>query len=164
MIVRAALRRWGGILVRPRRTLEALAPGEGKADGVALAALFVVGSQLQNLAHAAAQFTVLGSYLNLFGSFARSLLTPLMVALLVESLMGVKRARYRNLPLVPLVLISTLGNLARQQGLALPGPSFMPELVGTAWAAGLAVWIRRAMPASEPPAKSEPEKSDPDKP
>ena len=39
------------------------------------------------------------------------------------------------------------------KGRLLPGPHVLPELLGTLWAAALAVWIRKAMPAPEQPAE-----------
>jgi len=144
--VRAALQRYGGILVRPRATLEALGPDEGRYDWWILALVFVLGSQINHLTETVAQFTVFHSYWLLLNGFAIALLTPLFVGLLVEGLVGQTRARYRHLPLVALVLVATVGHLLRQQGLALPGPRYLPEMAGTVWAAGLAVWIRVKLP------------------
>jgi hypothetical protein len=80
---------------------------------------------------------------------AISLLTPLLAGLLVESLVGSARSRYRHLPLVALVVVTIVGNLLRQQGVVLPGPRYLPEMLGTVWAAGLALWIRKSIPAPE---------------
>jgi hypothetical protein len=32
---------------------------------------------------------------------------------------------------------------------ALPGPRYLPEILGTLWAAGLGLWIRKAIPVPE---------------
>lgn len=141
-----AIQRWGGILVRPRATLEALGANEGKYDWWWLAGLFVLGSQIQHLIETVARYQAFRSFLLLINGLAIALLTPLLVGMIVESLVGAPRARYRNLPLVALVVVATLANLLRQQGVEIPGPRYMPEIVGTLWAAGLGLWIRKAMP------------------
>ncbi len=145
-----AIQRWGGILVRPRRTLEALREGpaaRGRFDGWWLMALYVVGSQIERLTEALAKFEVLGSFAMLFNAIAIALLAPILVALMVESLVGSNRPRYRNLPIAALVAVSTLGTLLRLFHVSLPGPVYLPEMLGTFWAAGLAIWIRRSFPA-----------------
>lgn len=145
--LRAALDRFGGILVRPRATLEALGPGEGRRDWWVLAGLFVLGSQIEHLTEAIARYQAFRSFWLLVNGFALALLTPLLVGLLVESIVGAGRSRYRYLPLVALVLVATVANLLRQQGVVIPGPRYLPEMIGALWAAGLGVWIRKAMPA-----------------
>ena len=158
MHVLAVIQRWGGILVQPRATLEALRPATtgqpevGRWDGWWLVALYLLGSQIERLVEAVAKFEVLGSYAMLFNAIAVALLAPILVMLLVEGLVGVRRARYRHLPIAALVAVSTLGTLLRHLHVALPGPTYLPEMLGTLWASGLAVWIRRTMPADpEPP-------------
>lgn len=141
-----ALERWGGILIRPGATLRRLGVDEGKWDGWLLSALFVLGSQIQRLVETVAKFEAVRSYSLLLNGFALALLTPILVGLLVEGVVGAARSRYRNLPLVPLVLVATVGNLLRQQGVELPGPRYLPEMLGAAWGLGLAVWIRRSLP------------------
>jgi hypothetical protein len=145
----AALQRWGGILIQPRATLAGLSNHEGRYDWWLLAGLFVLGSQVEHLTAAVARFQAFRSGLVLVNALAISLLTPLLAGLLVESLVGAARSRYRHLPLVALVVVAILANLARQQGVVLPGPRYLPEMLGTAWAAGLAVWIRKTIPAPE---------------
>lgn len=156
MQVLAVIQRWGGILVQPRATLEALrdAPMElGRWDGWWLVALYLLGSQTERLIEAVAKFEVLGSFAMLFNAIAIALLAPILVMLLVEGLVGVRRARYRNLPIAALVAVSTLGTLLRHLHVALPGPTYLPEMLGTLWAAGLALWIRRTMPPDPEPAR-----------
>ncbi|HLT40672.1 MAG TPA: TlpA disulfide reductase family protein [Enhygromyxa sp.] len=144
-----ALARFGGILIRPNATLSSLRADEGRFDGWVLALLFVLGSQIERLTGAAARFEVFGSVLLLVNALALALLTPVLVGFMVEGVVGATRSRYRHLPLVALVLVATLGNLLRQQGVALPGPRYLPEMIGAIWALGLALWIRKRMPASE---------------
>jgi hypothetical protein len=144
--LRGALQRWGGVLVRPRATLEALGPEDGKHDWWWLAGLFVLGSQIQQLTETVARYQVFRSFLMLVNGFAIALLTPLLVGMIVESIVGQQRARYRHLPLVALVAVTVVANLLRQQGVELPGPRLAPEIVGTLWAAGLGIWIRKALP------------------
>ncbi len=145
----SALERWGGFLIHPRATLSRLAPGEGRHDWWWLALLFVLGSQIQHLTEAVARFQAFRSVLVLANALALSLLTPLLVGILVESVIGTRRNHLRNLPLVALVVAATEGNVLRQQGVMLPGPHYLPEIVGTIWAAGLAIWIRKTVPAPE---------------
>jgi hypothetical protein len=145
----AAMQRWGGILIQPRATLETLGPEQGRHDWWLLAGLFVLGSQVQHLTEAVARFQAFRSVLVLVNALAISLLTPLLVGLLVEGLVGGARNRYRHLPLVALVAVTVVANLLRQQGVLLPGPRYLPEMLGTLWAAGLGLWIRKAMPAPE---------------
>lgn len=145
----AALQRFGGFLIHPRVTLTQLGPNEGKHDWWWLALLFVLGSQIQHLTEAVARFQAFRSVLVLVNALALSLLTPLLVGILVEGLVGAPRSRYRHLPLVALVLVASVGNLLRQQGVDLPGPRYLPEMIGTVWAAGLGLWIRKSMPIPE---------------
>jgi hypothetical protein len=146
-----ALQRWGGILIRPRATLEALGPAEGRHDWWWLAGLFVLGSQIQHLTETLARFQAFRSALLLLNGLALALLTPLLVGMLAEGIVGAQRRRYCNLPVAALVAVAVLANLLRQQGVVLPGPHVLPELLGTLWAAGLAVWIRKAMPVPAEP-------------
>lgn len=148
----AAMQRWGGILIHPRATLAALgqqSDQQGRHDWWLLAGLFVLGSQVQHLTEAVARFQAFRSVLVLVNALAISLLTPLLVGLLVEGLVGSARSRYRHLPLVALVVVAIVANLLRQQGVVLPGPRYLPEMLGTLWAAGLGLWIRKAMPVPE---------------
>jgi hypothetical protein len=153
--MRSALERWGGILVVPRRTLAALRddpPGVGRFDAWWLMGMYVAGSQIQRLTEAVAKFEVIGSYPMLFNAIAIALLAPVMVALLVEGLVGANRARFRNLPIAALVFVATIGTLLRSLHVDLPGPTYLPEMLGTSWAAALAIVIRKSMPAeSEAP-------------
>jgi hypothetical protein len=147
--IMAAIQRWGGILIQPRATLAALGQHEGRHDWWLLAGLFVLGSQVQHLTEAVARFQAFRSVLVLVNALAISLLTPLLVGLLVEGLVGGSRSRYRHLPLVALVVVTVVANLLRQQGVMLPGPRYLPEILGTLWAAGLGLWIRKSIPVPE---------------
>lgn len=144
----ALLERFGGILLRPKATLARLHADEGRRDGWVLVGLFVLGSQIERLTETVARFEVFRSVLLLFNGLALALLTPVLVGFMVEGVIGAARSRYRHLPLVALVLLATLGNLLRQQGVTLPGPRYLPEMLGAAWALGLAWWIRKRMPAA----------------
>jgi thiol-disulfide isomerase/thioredoxin len=146
------LERIGGILIRPRATLLGLPADQGRHDGWWLVALFVLGSQIDRLIGAAARFEVFQSVLLLFNAVALAVLTPILVGFMVEGVVGGSRIRYRHLPVVALVLLATLGNLLRQQGVSLPGPRYFPEMLGAVWALGLALWIRKRIPIThEPP-------------
>lgn len=144
--VRDAVQRFGGILIRPKATLLGLRADEGRHDQWVLTGLFVLGSQIERLTETVARFEVFRSVLLLFNGFALALLTPVLIGFMVEGVVGAKRSRYRQLPLVALVLVATLGNLLRQQGVTWPGPRYLPEMIGAAWALLLALWIRKRMP------------------
>lgn len=152
MAIHAALRRYGGILIHPRETLLGLGSDPdaqlGRYDGWILTGLFVLGSQIERLAETFARFEVFRSVLLVFNGLALALLTPILVGFMVEGVVGAARSRYRHLPLVALVLLATLGNLLRQQGVVWPGPRYLPEMLGTVWALGLALWIRKRIPAA----------------
>lgn len=143
-----AIWRYGGILVQPRATLTALGPREGRHDWWVMAALFVLGSQIDALTQTVARYQAFRSFWLLVNGLALALLTPLLVGLLVEGLVGAARSRYRHLPLVALVVVASVAHLLRQQGVLLPGPRYLPEILGAGWAAGLGIWIRRSMPAA----------------
>jgi hypothetical protein len=143
------LARFGGILIRPRATIAALraAPAEvGKWDGWLLVGLFVLGGQVERLVESVERFRVFRSVLLLFNGLAMALLIPVLVWLVIEGLVGPARARFRHLPLAPLVLCATLGNLLRQAGIVWPGPVYLPEMLGGLWGVALAVWIRVHIP------------------
>ncbi len=153
----AALRRFGGVLVQPAATIEALRASPesvGRWDGWLLVALYVIGSQIERLVETIERFQVFRSVLLLFNGLALALLIPIMVWLLVEGLVGTQRARFRHLPLAALVLTATIGNLLRQSGIGWPGPVYLPEIIGALWAAAIAIWIRKEIPA-EPEPKAE---------
>ena len=124
-----ALKRYGGILIRPRATLLELGPEEGRWDGWILIALFVLGSQIERVTETIARFEVFRSFLVLLNGLALAVLTPILVGFMVEGIVGAARRRYRHLPLVALVVIATIGNLLRQQGVVWPGPRYLPEML-----------------------------------
>lgn len=143
------LARYGGILVRPRATVAALAPRVGAWDEWILVVLYVLGSQVERVAEALASLAALGfgSGILVFASgLGRAVLPPILVSVLVDGLLGRPRGHRRGVFLVPLVLVASLARLAEQHGLRLPGPGFLPELAGAIWCAGLALYARSAVP------------------
>ncbi|MCA9685708.1 MAG: hypothetical protein KC457_26260, partial [Myxococcales bacterium] len=155
--LRTTLTRWGGILLRPKQTLAAIAAGTlaTGGDGLGLTLAYLLGCQVENLAEAIARWRAFDSLLVLVNGLAWALLTPILVGLLLEGLIGSARGRVRHLSLAPLVLLATLGNLLRQQGVHLPGPVYLPEILATLWGAGLAMWMRRELPDDDAAAKLE---------
>ncbi len=152
----AALRRYGGILVRPRATVAALDPQVGSWDEWVLTALFVLGSQAERMAEAVASVAAIGlgnGALILASAAGRAVLPPILVSVLVDALLGRSRGYRRGVVVVPLVLVASAARLASHAGIFMPGPSFMPEAIGAAWCAVLALWIRSAVPPREVEAK-----------
>lgn len=146
-----ALARWGGLLVAPRHTLRALPAGRvGAWDGVWLTLAYVLGAQLSRLADGVAAVAAMGLInggLVLLQAVGRSLLPPIMVLFLVETLLGSERAHRRGVFLAPLVFAVVAAKLAAQLGAPLSGPSFVPDLVGAVWSAALAVALRHEVAA-----------------
>lgn len=144
-----ALARYGGILVRPRATVAALDPREGRWDEWVLTLLYVAGSQVGRVAEALASVAAVGfsnGALVLASVVGRAVLPPILVSVLVDSLLGRARGYRRGLFIAPLVLISTLGRVLALNGFRLPGPAFMPELVGAIVCAAVAFVVRGSVP------------------
>ncbi len=140
-----ALTRWGGVLVAPRRSVGTLLPAEGRHDAIVLGTLYVLGTSVYPMTVAIATVVSTHSIVALASGVARVLLTPIVVLVLVETLLGRGRSHRGGLTLLPLVVIGTLAHVAATLGLpTLPG--LWPDLVGAVGAAGLALWIRRSVP------------------
>lgn len=148
----AALTRLGGILVSPRATIAGLGAGDagesvaGARDGVWLTLVYAVTSQSGRLAEGVAALAAMGNVnggLVLAQAVGRAFLPPVVLLFLVESALGQDRAYRRGLFLVPLVFMGALGRLSSWVGVPWPGPSFVPDLLGTLWAAGLAFGLRQ---------------------
>lgn len=152
-----AIIRWGGVLVAPRATLRETPRDEGRWDGVMLAIVYVLATQMVRLAEAVSGWMAtrdMGGILILLQGLGRGLLPPVLVVLAVETLLGDDRAFRRGIFLAPLVLMGSVAGILRGVGVVLPGPSFLPELVGAAWGVALAVIMREAIPADAAEAKT----------
>lgn len=150
--MRRALSRYGAILVRPRATVAALEPQVGRWDEWILTATYVFGSQVERVAEGLASVAAVGlgnGILILASMIGRAVLPPILVSVLVDSLLGRERGYRRGVLMVPLILSAASGRLLEQLGVHLPGPSFLPELIGATWCAGLAVYVRSAIPLLE---------------
>jgi hypothetical protein len=77
---------------------------------------------------------------------ATALLPPVLLVLVVDTLLGPERNYRRGIFLVPLVLAAAAARLGAQAGIAVPGPSFSPELAGAAATVLLCLWVRGAVP------------------
>lgn len=146
----AALHRYGGFLIAPRKVLGGLSPGDGHRDGLWLGVLYLVGTSIYPLAEALATLVAvrnLGGLVAVFSILGRALLVPILVVVAAEVLLGPGRAHRRGLALVPLVVAGTLVHAARQVGLRPPGA----ELAWTIAAAVAGVWLLWwAKPSIEP--------------
>lgn len=141
----SALARWGGALLAPRRTVAELTSGEGKRDGLVLGTLYVVGTALYPMTDTIATVVSTHSLVALAAGVARVLLTPIVVLVLVETLLGGRRSYRGGLFLLPLVVIGTLAHILTTSGL-LSIPTLWPDFVGAAAAGGLALWARKSIP------------------
>ncbi len=140
----ALLQRYGGILLRPRTTIRSLAPGDGAIDGLVLVILYGLGAKLEPLAHGVANFQA-SQGLSAVVALALGLVAFLpwvLTTLLVELTLGRDRTERTELCKVPLLVCAAGAGLADHLGATLPGPVYLPELLGAAWAVGLAAWVR----------------------
>ena len=113
--VRAALRRWGGMLVAPRATVAVLPDDEGQRDGWWLVLLWV----------------------------ATSGLVPVIALALAETILGPEKSHRRALVLVPMVALAVVlhdVSLARVVKWPWAGP-----VLAIAIAAGFAALLRPAV-------------------
>lgn len=148
-----ALARWGGALIAPRRTVAALSAEDGARDGLVLGTLYVIGTALYPMTETLATVISTHSLVALASGVARVLLTPIVVLVLVETLLGGDRSHRGGLFLLPLVVAGTLAHvLATFEVWTVP--ALWPDFVGAAAAAGLALWARTSIPV-EPTAKVE---------
>ncbi len=144
MTVLALLQRYGGILVRPRSTVRSLAPGVGASDGLVLLLVYGLGAKLEPLAHGVADFQA-SQGISAVLALALGLVAYLpwvLTTLLVELTLGRDRLERTELCKVPLVVCAAAAGLADHLGAPLPGPVYLPEVLGAAWAVGVAAWIR----------------------
>ena len=144
MTVLALLQRYGGILVRPRSTARSLAPGVGAGDGLVLLLLYGLGAKLEPLAHGVADFQA-SQGISAVLALALGLVAYLpwvLTTLLVEFTLGRDRLERTELCKVPLVVCAAAAGLADHLGAPMPGPVYLPEVLGAAWAVGVAAWIR----------------------
>lgn len=144
-----ALRRWGGVVLGPRRHVRSLAQDEGTRDGLLLGALYVAGTSVYPLAEALAGFLATGSWMPLASGLGRALLAPVLILVVVETLLGSKRSYRAGLCLIPLVVTGTVAHALAQMGVGLGGPPLWPEIAGGLLAAALAWWIRPAVSAED---------------
>lgn len=141
-----ALRRYGGMVVRPRTTAAALDPDEGVHDGAWLGGLYLLSigilEILKGVANARATANLSGM-LMLVTAVGRVLVVPIVVLVACETVLGRTRSYRRGLMLVPLVLMVAAAHELAVHGLALP--SYGPEIVGGLLSIGLAFWVRDAI-------------------
>ena len=141
----SAFARWGGAMLAPRRTVAQLATGEGRRDGLVLGTLYVIGTALYPMAATIATVVSTHSLVALAAGVARVLLTPIVVLVLVETLLGGRRSYRGGLFLLPLVVLGTLAHvLATFEVVSIP--ALWPDFAGAAAAGGLALWARKSVP------------------
>jgi hypothetical protein len=145
-----ALWRYGGLLGRPRATVAALSPDEGRWDGLVLGLLYFlcVGTLEAMRGVAMARVTAdLGGVLMLVSSVGRALVAPIVVLVAGETVLGRARSYRRGLVLLPLVVVAALAHEAAAHGVRVP--SLAPEIVGGVLGVALAWWVRPAIAPQE---------------
>ena len=124
---------------------------------IAIALAFDYLNGLHDAANSIATVVATHSVVALASGVARVLLTPIVVLVVAETLLGGRRSYRGGLTLLPLVLVGTLAHLLVM--LKLPSlPGLWPDVVGAVGAAGYALWIRPAVPP-EPETKPEEKRS-----
>ena len=145
-----ALARYGGILVRPRATVRALAPHEGQRDALLLGTLYVLGAGLYAIFGGIASLRAtanLGGLVALAAAFGRVVVVPLLVIVACETVLGRERAHRRGLMLVPLLVVTMLAHELAVHGVSLR--SYLPQIVGGLLSVLLAWWVRKHVPPEE---------------
>lgn len=148
-----ALWRYGGMLVQPRATAQALRADEGRHDGLVLGALYLLGVGTLEVLRGVAMARVtadLGGLLMLVAAVGRVLVAPIVVLVACEVVLGRARSQWRGLMLVPLLVVATLAHEAAAQGL--PVRALLPEIVGGLLSVALAWWVRPVLSTQEEPA------------
>lgn len=150
-----ALSRWGGALVAPRRTVAALGPEDGGRDGLVIGLLYVLGTSVYPMTAAVATLLSTHSLVALASGVARVLLTPIVVLVLTETLLGRRRSYRGGVTLMPLLVVGTAAHALTL--LRLPSlPGLWSDVIGAAGAVALALWMRPAIPLeAQPPSESE---------
>ncbi len=140
-----ACARWGGALIAPRRTVAELSFDEGKRDGLVLGTLYVLGTALYPMTDTLATVVSTHSLVALATGVARVLLTPIVVLVLVETLLGGRRSHRGGLFLLPLLVLGTLAHVLAIFEIV-SFPALWPDFAGAAAAGALALWARKAIP------------------
>lgn len=154
-----ALKRYGAVLVAPRALARSLAPDVGLRDGVWLTLAYLVADQVLPLAEGLAGLLAMQNFnglLMLASTVGRGLLAPILTLLTAEVLLGGDRSYRRGLALVPLILVVAVANLLEQSGIQLPGPRYLPQMLGAAVGLNL-VFIMRKEIVPSPPGDAGPE-------
>ncbi len=138
------LERWGGVLLAPRRSVATLSADEGKRDGLALGTLYVVGTSLYPMTETLATVLSTHSLAALATGVARVLLTPIVVVVLIETVLGGARSHRGGLFLLPLVVLGTLAHVLASFDVV-SFPALWPEVVGAIASGALALWARKAI-------------------
>jgi len=146
------LTRVGGVLIGPRRLFMHLSAGTGRHDGAILFGAYLLAVALPGASAALADLLALGLIAGLSG-LAQALLPALpwlLTLSAVEWRLGDARTHRAGLCLVPLLALAALAHLAELRGLVLPGPSYLPALLGGLASLALASLARGAItPAAD---------------
>lgn len=106
--------------------------------------LYGLGAKLEPLAHGVADFQA-SQGLSAVIALALGLVAYLpwvLTTVLVEFTLGRDRLERTELCKVPLIVCAAAAGLADHLGAPIPGPVYLPEVLGAAWAVGVAAWIR----------------------
>lgn len=131
--------------MRPRVTLAALDPGEGTRDGLWLGLLYVLGSHVMPLLEGVATVVAVRNWsgvLLLISGLGMVLLAPILASILAETILGPERGQRSGLCIAALLVVGLAAQAVTRGGGSVPGPSWLPAVVGIAASAGLAAWLR----------------------
>lgn len=143
----SALRRFGGVITAPRRTVAALDPEVGHRDGLILGSLYVFAVGTFALIESAAGIAAtrdLNALIMLASTLGRLGVPPILILVVAETLLGSSRSHRRGLALVPLVALAVISHELAATGIQLP--SYGAEIAGGVLGVLLALRIRPAVP------------------
>ncbi|MBL4683615.1 MAG: hypothetical protein JKY37_03410 [Nannocystaceae bacterium] len=141
------LRRFGGVITAPRRTIAALDPEVGHRDGLILGSLYVFAVGTFALIESAASIAATRDFnalIMLASTLGRLGVPPILILVAAETLLGSSRSYRRGLALVPLVMLAVISHELAAAGIQLP--SYSAEVAGGILGLLLTIRFRPVVP------------------